>query len=76
MTRQTHWTRNRRHVVPGTELSVRGERGRFRFHAYVTNAKGSTWVDVYGGPEGRPMWRSFAPDRITRVHRTTKGRVQ
>lgn len=70
----TTYTANGRHITPGTELSIRGARGRFRFVAHVRTHAGAEWIDVYGGPQGRTAWRSFAPDRITRVHRTTKTR--
>jgi hypothetical protein len=72
---ETEWQHNGRRVVAGTELSVRGQRGRFRFVAHVTTTAGAEWIDVYGGPDGRAMFRSFAPDKITRVHRTTKART-
>lgn len=69
------WTCHGRHVAKGTELSVRGARGRFRFQRYVVTAKGE-WIDVYGGPDGREMFRSFAPERVTTVHRTIKARTR
>jgi len=59
-----------RHVTRGTELSIRGERGRFRFLKRVVRpALGVEWIDVWGGPKGAPQWRSFHPDRVRRVHR-------
>lgn len=63
---------NGRHVTPGTECSIKGERGRFRFIKSVTNAAGSTWLDFYG-PD-RSGYRSFSPDRVTRVHRIERTR--
>lgn len=57
-----------RHLSPGTEVSIHGERGRFRFQRHVTNASGVEWIDVIGGPKGVRAWRSFRPDRIKRVH--------
>ena len=73
----THVRINRRHVEPGTELSIRGERGRFRFIEYrraVVDGKPSDWITVYGGPANKPACRSFSPTRVTTVHRTTKVR--
>lgn len=59
---------NGRHVSRGTELKISGERGRFRFMQHVTNSKGISWVDVWGGPKGAENCRSFYPERIKRVH--------
>jgi hypothetical protein len=59
---------NGRNVVPGTEVKVSGERGRFRFIQHVTNHNGVMWVDLWGGPKGAENCRSFRPDRIKRVH--------
>lgn len=69
-----HWvyteemTINSRRVVRGTELKIQGERGRFRFLHHVDTGE-KQWVDVYGGPKGCEMLRSFSEDRIVRVHR-------
>lgn len=53
-------------VRPGTELSIKGERGRFRFIKYVRRpARGVEWIDVADADE---HIRSFRPDRIRRVH--------
>jgi hypothetical protein len=58
-------------ITAATEISISGERGRFRFVRHVI--KGDTeWIDVVGlGPH--QTMRSFRPDRITRVHRVKKG---
>lgn len=70
-----HIVVNGRHVEPGTELKISGERGRFRFQRHVARPDGREWVDVIGGPEGAPSFRSFRPERIRRVHRLTKTRA-
>ncbi|WP_224768996.1 DUF7246 family protein [Nocardioides ochotonae] len=62
-----------RHLRPGVEFSVRGERGRFRFLRHVRTETGTEWVEGIGGPKGCHQWRSFRPDRIRRVH--VKARV-
>jgi len=60
---------NGRHVVKGTELKIKGERGRFRFVKYVYNEKLDVdWIDVWGGPKKMPAMRSFRIDRVQRVH--------
>ena len=60
---------NGRHVSKGTELKIRGERGRFRFVKYVYNQKLDVdWIDVWGGPKRTPSMRSFRVDDVQRVH--------
>lgn len=56
-----------RNVAPGTELSIKGERGRFRFVKHVTTAT-TEWIDVWGGPKGREQMRSFRPEQVKTVH--------
>lgn len=73
-TRDLEWRHNGRHVNPGTELSVQGERGRYRFVAHTMNEQGDEWIDCYGGPAGYASWRSFAPERIRTVHAKEKTR--
>lgn len=59
---------NGRVLVPGRELTIRGERGRFRFVKHVRNdATGREWIDVYGGVKGHETLRSFRPERIRAV---------
>lgn len=60
-----------RKVAPGTELSIKGQRGRFRFVKFVTTAT-TEWIDVWGGPKGHEQMRSFRPDRIKTVHYVNK----
>jgi hypothetical protein len=62
---------NGRHVSPGTELKIIGERGRFRFVKQVDTGS-VIWIDVYGGPKGAECIRSFYPDRIKTVHYKNK----
>lgn len=59
---------NSRKVVRGTELKIKGERGRFRFIKHVDTGT-KQWIDVYGGLKGHEMLRSFPEDRVMRVHR-------
>jgi hypothetical protein len=58
---------NGRNVTPNTELSISGERGRFRFIKYVNTGE-AEWIDVWGGPKKSESWRSFRPDRVKTVH--------
>jgi hypothetical protein len=72
-TRSYDLTVNGRHIGPGTELSFRVERGRFRFLALVTNEEtGAQWVDV-ACPKTRQV-RSFHVTDIKRVHYKSKLR--
>lgn len=58
-----------RHLVKGTEVSIKGERGRFRFIKHVYNPKTDTeWIDVVGGIAGHESGRSFRPERVRTVH--------
>lgn len=67
-----------RHLEPGTEFSVYGESGRFRFLEHVVVGApphtGAEWVTANGGPRKVNVTRSFRPDRIKRVH-TKRVRV-
>lgn len=56
-------------LTPGTEVSIRGERGRFRFVKHVHNSvTGTEWIDVYGGVKGHETLRSFRPAKVRVVH--------
>lgn len=59
---------NNRHVGAGTELSISGERGRFRFIKHVVNGD-VEWIDVV---DKFKAIRSFRPDRVKRVHYKNK----
>lgn len=66
---------NGRSVVVGTELSIKGQPGRFRFVEYVVAAGAKhDWITVWGGSENHRAYRSFDPDRIRTVHRVEKLR--
>jgi len=63
---------NGRHVAPGTELRIRGERGRWTFVRHVAHdVLGTEWVDVR---DRDGALRSFYVARITRVHVARKAR--
>ena len=70
----TEYRANGRVLEPGTEVSITGERGRFRFVRHVISASGAEWIDVVGGANKVTMYRSFRPDRVKRVHRLAKTR--
>jgi hypothetical protein len=64
---------NGRHVDAGTELTIKDERGRFKFVRHVYNPRLDVeWVDVVGGAKGARQYRSFRQDRIKRVHYKNK----
>lgn len=51
------------------EVSVRGERGRFRVKGFFPNDTPPS-VSVFGGPAGHASWRTFPIERVSRIHRT------
>jgi hypothetical protein len=67
---------NGRNVTKGTELKIRGVRGRFRFMKHV-KTETTEWIDVWGGPKGAENWRSFPLDMVKTVHvkNTTVGNL-
>ncbi len=75
---ETFTPEGRAPLSPGTELSVRGERGRFKFIHHCTNDRtGEGWITVWGPLSGdgqRAQWRSFDPARVRTVHRLRKTR--
>ncbi len=58
---------NGRNVSKGTELKVRGERGRFRFLEKVETGT-TEWLNVWGGPKGSEHLRSFRVEQVKTVH--------
>lgn len=61
---------NGRILEPGTEVSLRVAKGRYRFLRSVTNAAGETWLEFWGAPAGvHPTVRHVYPDAVKRVHR-------
>lgn len=58
---------NGRIIEKDTELSIKGESGRFRFIKHVKTPE-CEWIDVVGGREKYRQFRSFRPDRIKTVH--------
>jgi hypothetical protein len=62
----TDLTIHGRHVVPGTELTIQGVRGRVRFVRHVRRDNGTEWLDVIAADESG--WRSFRPERVRTVH--------
>lgn len=65
---------NGRWLTKGTEVSIRGERGRFRFVKAVQTPT-ALWLDFVGGKSHYEAWRSFPPERVKRVHRIQKTRA-
>lgn len=57
-------TVNKRNVTPGTEISFRGQRGRFRFIKHVVNGQ-HEWIDVISTSG---QFHSFRPSEVKRVH--------
>lgn len=64
---------NGRNVEAGTELSFKGERGRYRFIKHVVTPT-CEWVDVVGGAKNFKQFRAFRPEQIKTVHWKNKTR--
>ena len=62
---------NGRIMAKGVEFSIVGESGRFVFTRHVKTSK-TEWIDCVGGSKGHKMMRSFAVDRVKRVHYKNK----
>jgi hypothetical protein len=63
-----------RDLHPGTEVSISGERGRFRFVRATTTSTDRVVLDFIGGQPGHECWRSFYPERVKTVHRLNRTR--
>jgi hypothetical protein len=64
-----------RALEPGTEVSITGERGRYRFVSASTTNSGRVVFDFIGGRPGHECWRSFYPERVKTVHRLSRTRA-
>lgn len=65
---------NRRKLTPGTEVSIFGKRGRFRFVNANVTSEGRLVLNFVGGKANRVMMRSFYPEQVKRVHRISNTR--
>lgn len=66
-------TINGRTVEFGTELSIKGEPGRFRFLKHIKTPT-AEWIDVIGGREKYQRHRSFRVEAVKTVHRLNRTR--
>lgn len=64
---------NGRIIEKNTELSIRGESGRFLFIKHVKTPT-AEWIDVVGGKAQYKQFRSFRPEQIKTVHWKNKTR--
>lgn len=62
-------------LEPGTEVSIAGERGRFRFVKSARTTSGRVTCDFIGPDDQTKCWRSFYPERIKTVHRLNRTRA-
>lgn len=61
-------------IEKNTELSIKGESGRFLFIKHVKTPD-CEWIDCIGGKNDRyKQFRSFRPDKIKTVHWKNKTR--
>lgn len=63
-----------RRLEPGTEVSITGEKGRFRFVNESITSTDKVVYNFVGGIDGHECFRSFYPSKIKRVHRIPKTR--
>jgi hypothetical protein len=66
-------TVNGRAVGIGTELSIKGEPGRFRFIQHIQTPT-AEWIDVIGGKPKYERQRSFRSTAVKTVHRLNRVR--
>lgn len=64
-------------LVKGTEVQLKGRRGRYRFQYANQTSAGRTVLTFVGGPlHGQnDEFTSVYPDRVRRIHRTNKTLV-
>ncbi|QFP94860.1 hypothetical protein SEA_MARSHAWN_74 [Mycobacterium phage Marshawn] len=62
-------------LEPGQEVSIRGERGRYRFVKSARTSSGRVTCDFIGPDDQTKCWRSFYPERIKTVHRVSRTRA-
>ncbi|AFN37766.1 hypothetical protein FGG44_gp78 [Mycobacterium phage MacnCheese] len=62
-------------LEPGAEVSIKGERGRFRFVKSARTSTGRVTCDFIGPDDNTKCWRSFYPERIKTVHRILRTRA-
>jgi hypothetical protein len=55
-------------VIPGTEMDIVGERGRFRFKSSHRTAEDKLVLTFVGGVSGEECWRSFYAERVKKVY--------
>lgn len=65
------YTANGRNIIKDTELSIKDQKGRFRFDKHVVNGD-KEWIDVFSSKDGQ--YHSYRPSQIKRVHWKNKTR--
>lgn len=66
---------NGRHLTVGLEVSVHGERGRFRYTGFTWSSDGKLVLCFVGGKSGRELMRSFYPSKVRTVHNKRPSRL-
>ena len=74
-TRRYEYQVHGRYLAVGTEVSIKGESGRFRFQYAIEKPDGTVWLEFIGGRKGCEVFRSFYPERVRRVHRLKRTRA-
>lgn len=63
---------NGRWLSIDSEVSITGERGKFRYLGRNTTSAGKIVLNFVGGNRSHEMLRSFYPERVKTVHNTRK----
>lgn len=65
---------NGKYVHPGTELSIKGKRGRYRVIDVGMTGDGKTIINTFGGRSGHELLHSFYVHSVSHVHRLERMR--
>lgn len=55
-----------------SEVSIYGERGKFRYLGHSLTPEGKLVLNFVGGKNGRELLRSFYPEKIKTIHNKNK----
>ena len=55
-----------------SEVSITGERGKFKYLGHSTTSEGKVVLNFVGGGSSKHLLRSFYPDRVKVVHNKKK----
>lgn len=65
---------NGRWLNIGSEVTIAGERGRFRYTGFSHTSEQKLVLHFVGGANGHEMMRSFYPERVKTIHNPKKAK--